>query len=75
MSRVTPTERKQARAQDADTANVVRLGMGSARRIGLAMQTDVIRAFKAGREPLVVLDARFEEMALLLTDACVVDNT
>ena len=74
MARVTPNERKQARLQDADTANVVRLGMGTARSIGLAMQTDVIRAFRAGRDPLAVLDARFEDMAVLLTNGGVASH-
>lgn len=74
MALVTPNERKQARLQDADTANVVRIGMGSARRIGLAMQTDVIRAFRAGRDPLAVLGARFADMAALLTDGGVVSH-
>ncbi len=74
MARVTPKERQQARLQDADTANVVRIGMGTARRIGLAMQVDVIRAFRAGRDPLAALSAQFAEMAILLTNGGVVSH-
>lgn len=67
--RVYPSERREAERQDAEQNRIVRPGVAASKRIGSSVETQVLRAYRSGRDIVPVFkDYWLSLMRPLLTD-------
>lgn len=69
--RSTTADRKQAQKLLRDTRDLERRGARAATRIGTQARLDVLRAWRAGRDPAAALTDSIRRLTPLLTDAMV----
>ncbi|GAJ02785.1 unnamed protein product, partial [marine sediment metagenome] len=71
MRNVTPKERRIAKLVDSDQAYYVAQGVRAASQIGWKAQQEVLRAYRAGHDPMSVLRKRLDDILPLLADGMV----